>query len=293
MKFVTRIAPTPSGYLHKGNAYNFLLVWLLSRVHNGSIVLRIDDLDKGRYRPRFLESIFFDLDWMGIDWDVGPTSMADAHRFGQYSRMELYEEALERVRSHRQLFGCTCTRKMIARASTDGHYPGTCRNQKVSVDKVWRLWTKEEWGFVNRKKEALSSSSVILRNRQGVPSYMFACVLDDWTHDVDVIVRGEDLYEASVTQSYLRRILDIPKEPYHIHHALLLDEEGRKLSKSTSSISLSALREQGMTIRELYLGFATWRGWKSVPTNTASLMDIFQNEDLLGTSPFWDSTEKR
>ena len=292
MSFVTRIAPTPSGYLHKGNAYNFLLVWLLARRHNGTIVLRIDDLDKGRYRPHFLESIFYDLQWMGIDWDKGPTSMENAQKYSQHLRIELYKEYLDLIRSHPDLFGCTCTRKMIAQASKDGQYPGTCRQREVADEKVWRLWTKGQWGIVNNQKEPLSSS-VVLCNRQGVPSYMFACVIDDYLHDIDVIVRGDDLYQSSVTQSYLRRIVGIQKEPYHIHHSLLIGEDGRKLSKSTSSISLSALREEGMTKKTLYQGFAKWRGWQSVPTDTESLMDIFQHEDVLGTKVlFWDTTEK-
>ena len=284
MSFVTRIAPTPSGYLHRGNAYNFLLVWLLARTHSGKIVLRIDDLDKGRYRPRFLESIFFDLDWMGIDWDVGPSSMKDAHTFGQYGRMESYKDSLAQVRSNPLIFGCTCTRKIIRRASPNGQYPGTCRHREVSEDNIWRIWTKGEWAVLNSEKKFLENSSVVLRNRKGIPSYMFACVVDDWIHEVDVIVRGEDLYEASVTQSYLRRILGIQKEPIHIHHPLLLDENGRKLSKSTKSVSLSALREDGMTKSLLYQGFAQWRGWKSIPTDTSSLLDIFQHEDALGVS---------
>ena len=285
MSFVTRIAPTPSGYLHKGNAYNFLLVWLLARAHNGTIVLRIDDLDKGRYRPRFLESIFFDLAWMGIDWDIGPSSMEDAQKFGQYSRMDRYKDFLDKVRGHSQIFGCTCTRKMIARASPDGQYPGTCRGQKLEEGKVWRLWTKGAWGTVNEQKKQLSSSSVVLCNRQGIPSYMFACVIDDLMHEVDVIVRGADLYDASVTQSHLRRILGIQREPVHIHHPLLLDEKGNKLSKSTGSVSLSALREQGMTKTSLYQGFARWRGWKTNPTDPKSLLDIFRLEDALGVAP--------
>ena len=281
MSFVTRIAPTPSGHLHRGNAYNFLLVWLVSRTHNGSIVLRIDDLDKGRYRPHFLESIFHDLQWMGIDWDKGPTSIDDAEEFSQHRRMDLYQKHLESLRSHPEIFGCSCTRKMIAQASTDGQYPGTCKGKEVSDGKVWRLWTKGEWGIVNNRKESLSSS-VVLCNRQGIPSYMFACVIDDWLHDVDVIVRGNDLYQSSVTQSYLRSILGITREPFHIHHSLLVDKDGRKLSKSTSSLSLSALRDEGLTRVHLYRDFAKWRGWERVPTDIASLLDIFQNEDVFG-----------
>ena len=284
MSFVTRIAPTPSGHLHRGNAYNFLLVWLLARTHDGTIVLRIDDLDKGRFRAHFLESIFYDLHWMGIDWDKGPTSIDDAQAFSQHRRMALYQEHLDAIRSNPDLFGCTCTRKMIAQASKDGRYPGTCRNMVAEAGKVWRLWTAGKFGAVNNQKESLSNS-VVLCNRQGTPSYMFACVVDDWKHDVDVIVRGEDLYPASVTQSYLRKVMGIPKEPYHIHHPLLLDETGRKLSKSTKSVSLSALREEGMTKLLLFQEFAKWRGWKSIPIDTSSLLEIFQQEDILGAAP--------
>ena len=111
---------------------------------------------------------------------------------------------------------------------------------------------------------------------------MFACVVDDFLYDVDVVVRGEDLYQSSVIQSYLRRLLGISKEPSHIHHPLILDKKGKKLSKSTASVSLSALREGGMDKALLYSGFAQWRGWKSIPSDVRSLLDIFRHEDPLG-----------
>ena len=284
MSFVTRIAPTPSGYLHRGNAYNFLLTWLLARAHGGKIVLRIDDLDKGRTRSHYIESIFLDLAWMGIDWDFGPTSLLDVEAFSQYQRMQLYKDTLDSISSHVDVFGCTCTRKIVAQTSKDGQYPGTCRENTACDGKIWRLWTKNQQGCINGEYMKIDSSAVVLRNRLGLPSYMFACVVDDTHYDVDLIVRGSDLYASSIEQSYVREVLSIQKKPQHIHHSLILDKHGKKLSKSTKSLPLSALRADGMSIHQIYSDFAQWRGWKHKPQDMDSLLDLFQREDpLYGT----------
>ena len=98
-QFKTRIAPTPSGLLHEGNGTSFILTYALARAHQGQVVLRIDDLDAERMRLEYLDDIFRTLDWLGIDWDEGPSSVADFQlNWSQHHRLDLYQNILEKLR---------------------------------------------------------------------------------------------------------------------------------------------------------------------------------------------------
>ena len=104
----TRLAPTPSGYLHRGNLFSFALTWLLARKDGLQILLRIDDMDRARFRPEYLEDIFRSLDSLGINYDEGPSGPDDFHsRWSQMHRRELYDYALSQMRQDQLLFACT------------------------------------------------------------------------------------------------------------------------------------------------------------------------------------------
>ena len=110
----TRIAPTPSGYLHAGNAVNFLLTAELARLHGGSLLLRIDDLDAERARPEYLDDIFHSLEWLGIAWHEGPRDAADFQRnWSQRTRIGRYQVLLDQLRRGGHLYACTCSRKEL------------------------------------------------------------------------------------------------------------------------------------------------------------------------------------
>jgi glutamyl/glutaminyl-tRNA synthetase len=133
---VSRLAPTPSGFLHLGNAVNFTLTWLLTRRAGGTLHLRIDDLDRARFRPAYLTNIFQTLEWLGLDYDHGPTGPDDFERhYSQRHFLAAYEATLQAARTaHPHLFyACRCSRTELSRAATTGShtYPGTCRPQQV------------------------------------------------------------------------------------------------------------------------------------------------------------------
>ena len=283
MSITTRIAPTPSGYLHRGNAYNFCLAWLLARANKGTIWLRIDDLDQGRFRPRFLDSIFSDLEWLGLDWDQGPMSVHEAARFSQYTRLDLYHSALAQLENQSNVFGCSCSRKKIRQTSEDGQYPGHCLDVRPRDKLIWKLWTKNaEDVRLNGQYFPLQERAVILQNRQGIPSYPLACVIDDETYQIDTIVRGNDLWNTSLTQQYLRNILGFSTVIQHIHHPLILDHEGRKLSKSSGSLPISTLRESHEPMF-IWRDFAVWRGWNEIPSSPSEILPMFMEQDPLYT----------
>ena len=126
MKFAqTRIAPTPSGFLHLGNAYSFLLTKALAEKHGAKILLRIDDLDRERYRQEYVQDIFDTLDFLEIQIHQGPSSVAEFEsQWTQQERMPLYQEALNQLQQSRLLFSCTCSRSQILQIDPRGIYLG-------------------------------------------------------------------------------------------------------------------------------------------------------------------------
>ncbi|MEL7147328.1 MAG: glutamate--tRNA ligase family protein [Bacteroidota bacterium] len=137
----TRLAPTPSGLLHPGNGLSFIITWAIARSQGGKIVLRIDDLDKERYRPNYVADIFRTLEWLGIDYDEGPTSVADFEQnWSQHQRLDHYHQALIQLKEADHLFPCQWSRKQIQALSTDGRYPYHQRPQDLSFNDPQTAW---------------------------------------------------------------------------------------------------------------------------------------------------------
>src|SRR5580658_3388462 len=159
----TRIAPTPSGFLHLGNVLSFALTAGLARRSGASILLRIDDLDRERVSREYVEDIYDALNFLSIPWDEGPRNWEEYKRtWSQVHRMGMYREMLERLRVSGKVFACDCSRSKILRESPDGVYPGGCRGRRLPLDKAgcsWRVNTsgadlpEEMTDFVVRKKD--------------------------------------------------------------------------------------------------------------------------------------------
>src|SRR5258708_3642692 len=111
---VTRLAPSPTGAQHLGNARTYLIAWLMARQAGGRIILRIEDIDSPRVKPRAAEQALDDLRWLGLDWDAGPIV--------QTERLPLYEAALEQLKAHDLVYPCTCTRSDIEQAASAPHH---------------------------------------------------------------------------------------------------------------------------------------------------------------------------
>ena len=137
----TRIAPTPSGYLHLGNVLSFSITAAIARQTNTRIFLRIDDLDRDRVEQAYVQDIFDTLTYMEIPWDDGPKNFDEyRNEYSQFHRMALYREALEQLKNTDLLFACTCSRTQIARAQTTDAYPGTCRDKLIPLDTPNASW---------------------------------------------------------------------------------------------------------------------------------------------------------
>lgn len=268
----SRIAPTPSGMLHVGNAYNFLLTAWLTRQMKGSLRLRIDDLDASRLRQVYLEDIFDTLNWLGITWDQGAENVAEHyHKYTQQLRQDQYNHTLRRLVEAGQVFACTCSRKDIAANSMDGRYPGTCIHKKLPLDtpgSCWRMIT--EPGTKIHCHDAVagmqaidlyqSARHFIVRRKEGIPAYHIASLTDDVDFGINLIVRGHDLLESTAIQLYLAQQLGYSsfQNTIFYHHPLIQNTGGEKLSKSAGSTSIHTMRSNGVSMEAFMAGFKLW-----------------------------------
>ena len=279
MPIRSRLAPTPSGLLHPGNAVSFLLTWGLVRAWGGTLVLRIDDLDAARRRRDYVEDIFRSIEWLGLDYDEGPSDVESlVGRYSQQHRLPRYLQAVERLRTGGHLFACTCSRRDIREASATGRYPGTCREKDLSFSAkkvAWRIKVPPEAGF---EQPAWPGESIVLEpgrtmgdfvvlGKNRVPAYQVASLMDDLEMGINFVVRGTDLWPSTAAQRFLAESLDEPAfaRIRFWHHRLLTGPSGEKLSKSKGAGSLQAWREAGRGPETLVEQAAGWLGMKLGP----------------------------
>ncbi|HST36298.1 MAG TPA: tRNA glutamyl-Q(34) synthetase GluQRS [Allosphingosinicella sp.] len=258
MHAVTRFAPSPTGRLHLGHAYSALLARDFARAEGGAFLLRIEDIDPGRARSEFVDGIFEDLLWLGLEWD--------GELLYQSERLPLYAEALERLKGEGLIYPCTCTRAEIAAEiaasasapqGPDGAiYPGTCRGAgDTGKPHCWRLDVAKAaaragplyWfdDHTEVQAEPTRFGDVVLARKDAPASYHLAVTLDDAAQGVTDIVRGRDLYAATDLHRLLQALLDLPTPAYH-HHDLIVDAAGARLAKRHSAPTIAGLRGAGM-----------------------------------------------
>jgi glutamyl-Q tRNA(Asp) synthetase len=273
---VFRFAPSPNGYLHLGHALSALLNFELARRAGGRLLLRIEDIDAVRCRPEFEAAIFQDLAWLGIGGEE-PVRRQSGH-------LADYRRAIEKLSAEGLIYPSFESRAEIARlvAQRETHapwprdpdgaplYPGVAKSlsadaraQLLESDAphVLRLdmaaacarvgdlnWTEHgegpggETGAVAARP--LDWGDVILARRETPTSYHLSVVVDDALQGVTDVVRGQDLFWSTSVHRLLQQLLGLPPPAYR-HHRLVLDHEGRKLSKSTAATGLRELRAGG------------------------------------------------
>lgn len=256
----TRFAPSPTGLLHVGGARTAVFNWALARKNRGVLVLRIEDTDQERSRPEFEAAILQDLHWLGLDWDEGP--------YRQSERLELYHSFFARLRAQNLVYPCYCTpqeleaeREQALREGRPPRYSGKClvlgaeeraRKEREGHQPSWRFRVPSQgevkFGDLIRGPMVFPVSSlsdfVILRS-DGVPTYNFACVVDDALMRISYILRGEEHLANTPYQVLLYQALGFPL-PFFAHLPIILDEHRAKLSKRRGDLSLRALAERGI-----------------------------------------------
>ncbi len=294
-KTISRLAPTPSGYLHLGNAFSFILTWLLVRRLEGKLQLRIDDLDSARLKRDCLEDIFLQLEWLGLEYDSGPQGPEEhLKHYSQSLKIEDYWETLSSLRQLRSLYACQFSRKQYLAISEDGLYPKTCRDKKLDLDQpeiTWRFKSESEalsdTLFFEGSSEEDSSSKplgdAVLLRRNGVPSYQISSLVDDMKNRSTLIVRGIDLYPSSLFQQTVAEKLGWAtfSEICFVHHSLLKDSTGKKYAKSEGAYSLKDLKQENSDPGFVYRGVACWLGLPDTDINDLkSLQHAFSTVPL-------------
>jgi glutamyl-tRNA synthetase len=272
---LTRFAPTPSGFLHLGNLYSFLVTKVLAEKHGAEILLRIDDLDQDRFREEYTQDIFDTLDFMELGYELGPKNVNEFEsEWSQIHRMEQYRAALEELSEKRLVFACDCSRKKIQEMDSSGYYLGHCQDRRIPLDRkevTWRF-NALETDFVSLKSypSQLDSSLIlptdvafsVLRKKDQQPTYQVTSLIDDLHFGIDLIVRGQDLYSSSLAQLALAEKLSKPQflETAFLHHSILKGPKKKKLSKSDGSTSIKSMRESGKKPQDIYQTLGEYLG---------------------------------
>ena len=261
-----RLAPTPSGFLHEGNAVNFVLNALPAMLHpEGRILLRIDDLDGARKRPEYIADIFDSLHWLGVPWTDGPRSPEELeHKWSQTHRLPMYEEALAACRPF--IFPCQLSRKDLA--GWGDQYPEEARRQMLSPDSpdvAWRANTPEGAPEL--------PACFVIRQRNGQPAYQLTSLCDDLYFGITHIIRGADLLPSTHAQQWLAGQLGWGafQQVQFFHHPLIKGTDGQKLSKLAGAIALKNVRERHLPI-EILQTVAKWLGFGE--NNIGNLHDL-------------------
>ncbi len=262
-KIITRFAPTPSGFLHMGNVWNLLIAEQLARGEDGALWLRIDDLDRARYRRAYAEDIFRVAEWLGVTFDGGPRSVRDFEtNWSQARRMDRYREALRTLATSGHLFACTCSRRDIATQSVDGDYPGTCRDAGIPLDAPRAAWRFRLDAGPHALHPAAHADPVV-RRRDGSPAYHVATIVDDVDMGMTHIVRGRDLEASTHVQRVLASAMGDAFSRFcqitFLHHDLLLAPGGEKLSKSAGAGAESLLTSRRLSAAGVRQQFDAWR----------------------------------
>ncbi len=290
---VTRFAPSPTGYLHLGHVVNAIYVWGLARALGGEVILRLEDHDRNRCKPIYETAILEDLEWLGLHPDRGlPAEFrAGDSPYRQSSHPERYAAVWDRLWAQGQAYICDCSRKTI-RARTaqpmggEIRYDGFCRDRGLppAPDRNWRVrLPRSSVAFEDARlghqeqTPAEQCGDLMLRDRKSNWSYQFCVVVDDLHDGVNFVVRGEDILDSTGRQLLLADAIGQPLEAVFLHHGLLVDETGRKLSKRDFAEDIHARKLAGED-PERVLGEAAWRAgliqkWRPLAAN--QLSEIF------------------
>jgi len=277
---ITRLAPSPTGALHLGNARTFVINWILARRHGWRILLRIEDLDGPRVKPEFIEQTLQVLGWLGLDWDAEPTV--------QSHDLQPHAKAVDALAHAARAYPCELTRTEISRAASAPHAdeselsqitrpPVLSRQDFNDRFTNWRFVTPERVvtfrdGF--QGEQAIHPShevgDFVIWTKRGTPAYQLAVVVDDARQGVTQIVRGDDLVPSTGPQLLLYEALGLLPIPEHTHLPLVVGHDGRRLAKRHGDSRLETYRQRGVPVERVLGLLAHW----SLPDQSRVAMDL-------------------
>lgn len=285
----TRLAPSPTGALHLGNARTFLVNWALARRHGWRIVLRIEDLDGPRVKPEAIAGTIRILEWLGIDWDVGPLiQSADLDSAPPPTLQQTdappgsanpYAAAMDRLARAAMAYPCELTRSQIEAAASapqegahDTPFPASLRPPLLARPfddpaGSWRFATPDLEVLFNdlfagpqRFRPSATVGDFVIWTKRAQPSYQLAVVVDDARQHITHVVRGDDLLDSAARQLLLYRALGLPNEPCYIHLPLVRGQDGRRLAKRHGDTRIDTYRNLGVPVEHVIGLVASWCG---------------------------------
>ena len=274
IQVIERTAPSPTGDIHLGHVYSALTAYRNAKANNGVFKLRIEDIDITRCKIEYENAIIKNLTWLGLKWDE--------KIMRQRTRYKSYNLAIDKLMKEDLLYPCSCSRTDVKKALSAPHiedtsslvYPGTCKKVKpnkgvkalrLNIDKAIKKLGNDKLYFyetgitVGNSHEKRSISNETLKRKFGDlvvarkdigTSYNLSVIIDDSAQEVTHVTRGIDLLDVTPIQVLLQRILGLQTPTYH-HHKLICDDDGKKLSKRSSSQSISNLIREGFSSSEV------------------------------------------
>ncbi len=306
LPIVGRLAPSPTGAQHIGNARTYMLAWLQARSQGGRLVLRIEDIDSPRVKSGAAEEALDDLRWLGVDWDEGPDIGGPHAPYIQTERVAIYEAALAQLRAADRIYPCTCTRSDVLAAASAPHagqegpiYSGTCAHRRASDADLltqpycWRWRTSDQsrsftdliFGpqICNVAREL---GDFVIAKADGSPSYQLAVVIDDHAMGINQVLRGDDLLPSTFRQLELYDFFGY-RHPQFAHVPLVVGPDGRRLAKRHGDTRISQLRQAGLGPEPL-VGLLAWSCGLRSTTSPVSMAALCNDFDLarLPRGPF-------
>ncbi len=305
MSVRVRFAPSPTGYLHVGGARTALFNWLFARRHKGTFILRIEDTDEVRSTHDSVDAILESLTWLGLDWDEGPLlssnqqwqSKGKHSPYFQMQRQDLYKKYLEQLETEGKVYRCYCTpeeldamRRQATLEKRAPKYDNRCRDltddqrkekEARGLKHVLRFKMPQEGTTVVQDEirgevsfENNLQQDLVIQKTSGIPTYNFACVVDDHVMEISHVIRGEEHLSNTPSQIQMYRALGW-QPPIFAHLSMLLGPDGSKLSKRHGATSVLEYGEQGYLPGALrnYLALLGWA--------TETSQDLFTTEDMI------------
>ena len=299
----TRIAPSPTGYLHLGTARTALYSWAYARHHGGQFVLRIEDTDVARSTQESVDQILAAMQWLGLDYDEGPVY--------QMQRLARYREVAEQLIASGHAYRCYCTPEELdamreaqrargEKTRYDGRWrpaPGrTLPPVPAGVPPVIRFANPPHgnvsWDDLVKGPISISNEEIddlIIVRPDGVPTYNFAVVVDDWDMRITHVFRGDEHINNTPWQINLLRALGVPL-PRYGHHPIILGEDGLKLSKRRGAVSVMAYQEMGYLPEAMcnYLARLGWSHGDAELFTREQMVQWFDGSHLARSPAQWD-----
>jgi glutamyl-tRNA synthetase len=301
MKVKTRFAPSPTGFLHVGGARTALYSWLHAKNKGGEFVLRIEDTDIARSTQEAVDAILEGMTWLGLTWDEGP--------YYQTKRFDRYKEIIAKMLAEGTAYKCYCSKERVnelreaqEKAGEAARYDGKCRDlapNEAEAPYVVRFKNPKEGSvkFDDHVRDHIEFSNselddLIIQRTDGTPTYNFCVVVDDWDMGITHVVRGEDHINNTPRQINILKALDVPL-PEYAHVAMILGDDGAKLSKRHGAVSVMQFRDEGY-LPEALKNYLVRLGWSHGDQEIFSEQEMIElfSLDAINKAPSAFNTDK-